>query len=173
MTDSAKDTATLRTIAGEAVAAYARPGSQLASFSARYPALTLANAYRVTAQANAKRVAKGETAVGRKVGFTNRQIWSEYGVHGPNWGYIYDSTLHHLCPPAASFRGAPEGGEPGMTAEIPVVSFAEPKIEPEIMFGLAKAPSPGMDDAALLACVAWIAHGFEIVQSIFPDWKFS
>jgi hypothetical protein len=46
-------------------------------------------------------------------------------------------------------------------------------IEPEIMFGFAAAPSPGMDDAALLSCVAWVAHGFEIVQSIFPDWKFS
>jgi 2-oxo-3-hexenedioate decarboxylase len=30
-----------------------------------------------------------------------------------------------------------------------------------------------MDDAALLSCIAWVAHGFEIVQSIFPDWKFS
>jgi 2-oxo-3-hexenedioate decarboxylase len=30
-----------------------------------------------------------------------------------------------------------------------------------------------MDDAALLSCVAWVAHGFEIVQSIFPDWKFA
>jgi len=25
----------------------------------------------------------------------------------------------------------------------------------------------------LLACVDWIAHGWEIVQSIFPGWKFS
>jgi 2-oxo-3-hexenedioate decarboxylase len=30
-----------------------------------------------------------------------------------------------------------------------------------------------MDNAALLSCVAWVAHGFEIVQSIYPDWKFS
>ena len=32
---------------------------------------------------------------------------------------------------------------------------------------------PGMDDATLLSCIAWVAHGFEIVQSIFPNWKFS
>jgi 2-oxo-3-hexenedioate decarboxylase len=30
-----------------------------------------------------------------------------------------------------------------------------------------------MDDAALLDCIAWVAHGFEIVQSIFPGWKFA
>jgi len=30
-----------------------------------------------------------------------------------------------------------------------------------------------MDDAALLTCIGWVAHGFEIVQSIFPRWKFT
>jgi 2-oxo-3-hexenedioate decarboxylase len=30
-----------------------------------------------------------------------------------------------------------------------------------------------MDDAALLSCIAWLAHGFEIAQSIFPGWKFA
>jgi hypothetical protein len=24
-----------------------------------------------------------------------------------------------------------------------------------------------------LACIDWVGHGFEIVQSIFPEWKFS
>jgi hypothetical protein len=28
-----------------------------------------------------------------------------------------------------------------------------------------------MDDAALLSCIAWLAHGFEIARSIFPGWK--
>jgi 2-keto-4-pentenoate hydratase len=154
-TDTTSVDALLRTIADAAVAAFARPGSQIPPFSARYPALTSANAYSVTAHAHAKRVANGEKPVGRKVGFTNRQIWTEYGVHGPNWGYMYDSTVRDLARP------------------LPVALFAEPKIEPEIMFGLAKAPAAGMDDAALLACVAWFGHGFEIVQSIFPNWKFS
>jgi 2-oxo-3-hexenedioate decarboxylase len=49
----------------------------------------------------------------------------------------------------------------------------EPRIEPEIAFGLARAPSPGMDEAALLGCVEWVAHGFEIVQSLFPGWRFA
>jgi 2-oxo-3-hexenedioate decarboxylase len=30
-----------------------------------------------------------------------------------------------------------------------------------------------MDETALLACIDWVAHGFELVQSIFPGWKFS
>ncbi len=33
---------------------------------------------------------------------------------------------------------------------------------------------PATDDAAaILRCVEWIAPGFEIVQSHFPDWKFT
>jgi 2-oxo-3-hexenedioate decarboxylase len=115
----------------------------------------LDDAYRITARANEMRVAKGYRPVGRKIGFTNRRIWDEYGVHAPVWGYVYDRTLHDLAAP------------------LPLAPYSDPKIEPEIMFGLAKAPSPGMDDAALLTCVAWVAHGYEMVQSIYPGWKFA
>jgi 2-oxo-3-hexenedioate decarboxylase len=51
--------------------------------------------------------------------------------------------------------------------------FLEPLIEPEIMFGLKAAPAPGMDEVALLDCIEWVSLGFEIVQSIFPRWKFA
>ena len=48
----------------------------------------------------------------------------------------------------------------------------QPRIEPEVVFGI-NAPVPVRDDpSAVLACVEWIAPGFEIVQSYFPDWKF-
>jgi 2-oxo-3-hexenedioate decarboxylase len=29
-----------------------------------------------------------------------------------------------------------------------------------------------MDERELIRCIDWIAHGFEIVQSIFPNWSF-
>jgi 2-oxo-3-hexenedioate decarboxylase len=149
------DAAALRDIAAEAEAAFSAGPRQAQPFTARYPYLTMADAYRITALANGMRVAKGYRPVGRKIGFTNRRIWDEYGVHAPVWGYVYDRTLH------------------GLAAPFPLAAFAEPKIEPEIMLGLSRAPSPGMNDAALLSCIAWVAHGFEIVQSIFPGWKFA
>jgi 2-keto-4-pentenoate hydratase len=35
------------------------------------------------------------------------------------------------------------------------------------------APPRGENDpAAILACIDWIAHGIEIVQSHYPGWKF-
>jgi 2-oxo-3-hexenedioate decarboxylase len=151
----ATDPATLRKMADEAFTAFNSGGRHVQSFSARYPGFTLDDAYRVTALANELRVANGYKPVGRKAGFTNRQMWKEYGVSAPNWGYVYDRTLHDLAVP------------------LPLAPYTEPKIEPEIMFGLASAPSPGMDDAALLSCIGWVAHGWELVQSIFPGWKFS
>ena len=49
----------------------------------------------------------------------------------------------------------------------------QPRIEPEVVFKL-KAPVPLTDDpSALLTSVEWIAPGFEIVQSVFPDWRFA
>lgn len=60
-------------------------------------------------------------------------------------------------------------------ATIPSLSlaaFAEPRIEPEIMFGLARAPARNMEDAAILGCIDWVALGYEIVHSIYPGWTF-
>jgi len=148
------DSATLGKIADEAFAALHGDARRVPPFSTRYPALSMGDAYRVTALSNHMRVAHHYKPVGRKIGFSNRRIWEEYGVHAPMWGYVYDRTMQDLAVP------------------LPLAPYAEPKIEPEIMLGFVAAPSPGMDDAALLSCIGWVAHGFEIVQSIFPGWKF-
>jgi hypothetical protein len=34
-------------------------------------------------------------------------------------------------------------------------------MEPEIIFKLALAPAPGMDETALLACIDWVGRGFQ------------
>jgi 2-oxo-3-hexenedioate decarboxylase len=84
-------------------------------------------------------------------------MWKTYGVQSPVWGYATSRTTHEL-------------------ADVQLLAlddFSEPRIEPEIMFGLGSTPTPTMNDRALLDCVEWIALGYEIVQSIFPGWKFS
>ena len=101
--------------------------------------------------------ASGAKVLGRKIGFTNRTIWAQYGVYAPIWGYVFDRTMHDLATVEA----------------LPLTPFSEPRIEPEIVFGLAAAPSAQMDETTLMLCIAWVALGFEIVQSIFPGWKFS
>src|SRR3954451_24720399 len=73
-------------IAAEALAAM-DDARQIAPFSARYPGLTLDDAYGISARLCALRFARGERVIGRKIGFTNRTIWAEYAVYAPMWGF--------------------------------------------------------------------------------------
>jgi 2-oxo-3-hexenedioate decarboxylase len=151
-----KEALELKAIAGDVVASLASH-RQLPTFSSRPGGLTLAQAYRVTPLLRDAFEARGETITGRKIGFTNREMWKVYGVQLPIWGYITDRTTHELA----------------TTQALRIKDFVEPRIEPEIMFGLKAAPLPGMSEAALLDCTEWVALGYEVVQSIFPGWKFA
>jgi 2-oxo-3-hexenedioate decarboxylase len=130
---------------------------QIPTFSARPGGLTLDQAYQVTSLLRAAFEARGEKIIGRKIGFTNREMWKVYGVQSPIWGYVTDHTTHELA-------------DKGV---MPVKYFMEPRIEPEIMFCLKAAPLPDMNEAALLDCIEWVSLGYEIVQSIFRGWKFA
>ncbi len=150
------DTRALQAIATEAFAALVNT-RQISPFSARPAGLSVEDAYRVTPLVRRMYEAEGAKAVGRKIGFTNRTIWAQYGVYAPIWGYVFDRSVHELA----------------AVETLPLKPFSEPRIEPEIVFGLGRPPSADMDETALSDCIAWVALGFEIVQSIFPGWKFA
>jgi len=129
--------------------------AQVAPFTARVPGFDVPTGYAVAARVDEQRRAAGDVPVGRKIGFTNASIWPVYDVHHPIWGTMYERTVT---------RGA--------KGRLSVSVFAEPMIEPEIAFGLRSTPAPGADPRELLRSIEWVAHGFEIVQSHFPGWKF-
>jgi 2-oxo-3-hexenedioate decarboxylase len=66
--------------------------------------------------------ARSEKLTGRKTGFTNRQMWTSYGVQASDLGYRTDRTSRELQTTPVQSVKAP----------------AEPRIEPEIMFGLVR-----------------------------------
>lgn len=115
-------------------------------------------AYRVAAEIMRRKVADGERMVGWKLGFTNRTIWDEYDVHAPMFGPMYHTTVHEV-----PFNETAPGSLRGLV---------EPRLEPEIVFRIATPPEPGMEGAALFNCVDGVALGFEIVNSIYPNWRF-
>ena len=132
-------------------------GRQVAPYTSRYPEFDLAEAYQVAARVCDLRRARGETPVGRKMGFTNSEVQRKYEIAGPIWNYMFDSTVRNLAEIGGSFS---------------LAGLAEPLIEPEIAFHIAREPNPDMGENELLGCVDWVAHGFEIVHSIFPRWAF-
>jgi 2-keto-4-pentenoate hydratase len=132
-------------------------GVLIALITARHPDFDATAAYQVGAELLRRRRARGERAIGRKICFTNRTIWPQYGVYTPIWAHVYDRTVTASDGPSGS---------------IVIGHLAQPRIEPEIVLHFRSAPPFTRDEAELLACVDWIAHGYEIVQSPFPDWKF-
>ncbi|MFN0182053.1 MAG: 2-keto-4-pentenoate hydratase [Gemmatimonadales bacterium] len=132
-------------------------GQQIEPLSARVLGFDKAAGYQVARLIHQARVREGASPVGRKIGFTNRDMWPVYGVSEPIWGYVYDTTVVHL----SGSRGTCRLGR-----------FAEPRIEPEIVLHFRSAPPASDDPAEILGCIDWIAHGIEIVQSHVRDWKF-
>jgi len=119
---------------------------------------TVEDGYAVADEARRLRIARGERPLGYKIGFTNRGIWARYGVFAPIWGPVWDTTVERVDSAETSVSLAP---------------FVAPRLEPEIMFGFARAPAAGMTLAQLAGCIAWVAHGFEIVHTRFADWRFA
>ena len=132
-------------------------GPQVPPITNGDPHFDVERGYEALAALHERRIAQGWRPVGRKIGFTNRTIWPRYGVFRPMWSMVWDRTVVHA---------------PGGAAVLDVAGLHEPRIEPEIVFGLATAPPAEGDARAMLDAVAWIAAGFEIVHSVFPGWKF-
>jgi 2-oxo-3-hexenedioate decarboxylase len=149
-------TANPEAIARAALAAF-DTRRQVEPFTSRFPDFDAGQAYAAAATIRRLRQARGEQPAGRKIGFTNRDLWTQYNVDRPIWGDMYAHSIGSLDP----------------SETISLASLCEPLIEPEIVLRLSRAPAPGMDEFALLACVEWAAHGFEIVHSIYPGWKFA
>ena len=127
---------------------------QIEPFSKRGLVLSLQEAYDV---AGIVRQKLGQTEIiGRKIGFTNRNIWNIYNVDQPIWGPITTNSISFF---ESNFL------------KIDLSQFCEPRIEPEIVVCLKQTPKDGSENPEIY--LDWIDPGFEIVDSIYPNWKFS
>ena len=134
--------------------------------SSRNIGFDLAAGYAVEAELVKRRRAMGRQTVGLKVAFANKATWRVLELNTLVWAHIYDDTVHR----ANSNR-----------ASLSLAKMVSPKIEPEIVFTM-KAPfdlaqgtpldAAATDAAAVLEAVESIALGFEIVDCVYPDWKF-
>src|SRR5688572_4866018 len=111
-------------LADELIALHEKPRT-VPPFSDQRPGLTAADGYEAAAALHRRRLAAGWKPVGRKIGFTNRTIWRRYGVYEPIWGTVYDRTVIDAR---------------NDTATLPLAGLVQPRIEPEICFGLKSPP---------------------------------
>jgi 2-oxo-3-hexenedioate decarboxylase len=144
-------------LAAEFLAAYDAAALMPLVSSRDEHAFSVADAFAVGDRIRALRLARGERPLGYKIGFTNRGIWPRYGVHEPIWGPVWNTTTQQLD---------------GVLADASLAGLSQPRLEPEIVFGFAATPRAGMNEHELTACLAWVAHGFEIVHTHFDGWRF-
>src|SRR4051812_40881857 len=126
--------------------------------SARHEDFDLNSGYAVEAEFSRLRRQSGRRTVGLKVGFANKAMWRVLKLETLLWAHMYDDTVHYA------------GGD---SAELQLPYDRSSRIEPEIIFRL-KEPigAAGLDAAAVLQNVDWLAMGFEIIDCPYPDWQF-
>jgi 2-keto-4-pentenoate hydratase len=123
--------------------------------------LSIEDSYDIAKSIANIRIAQGEKIIGRKIGFTNRKIWSKYGVNepisNPIWTPLFDETVRF----AENNRGIQS-----------LRGAVQPRLGPELVFKLGQTPKPDATMEELAECIEWMAHAFEIVTCPFPDWRF-
>jgi 2-oxopent-4-enoate/cis-2-oxohex-4-enoate hydratase len=121
---------------------------------ARYPDLTVDDAYAISLGFLAKRLADGERVVGKKIGVTSKAVQDMLGVHQPDFGFLTDWM------------------EVGEEIDIDAKAMIAPRAEAEIAFVLKDSLNgPGVTAADVMAATDYIAPCFEIVDSRIRDWK--
>ena len=121
---------------------------------------SLEDAHEVAQNIVTIRTAQGENPVGRKIGFSNSKLWNVYGkgsLSAPIWSTIYDSTVQYALDDIATYS---------------LTKSQQPRLEPQLVFKLARTPAPDATLEDISDCLEWIAHGFEVVTSPFRHWEF-
>jgi 2-oxopent-4-enoate/cis-2-oxohex-4-enoate hydratase len=120
----------------------------------REPDITIKDAYRIQQQMIARRLAAGETIVGKKIGVTSKAVQALVGVDRPDFGQL-------------TSRMAYEEGE-----DLPLGGLIQPKAEAEVAFRLKRdLKGPGITAIDVISATDYVSPCFEIVDSRITDWK--
>jgi len=144
-----------KTLAQELIDAYASR-TIVALPSSRDGGLDLDTAYAVEGAMAQARRSSGHQTAGWKVGYANRAMWPALRLETLVWAHIYDDTVRY-----ADWNDA----------KLSIASMLSPKIEPELVFKLARTPA-STDPTAVLEATEWYALGFEITDCVFPGRTF-
>jgi 2-keto-4-pentenoate hydratase len=143
---------------GDALLAAYDDASLVPRISSTTPSFANDDAYAVLRHIAGVRAAKGWKPAGRKIGFTNRTIWSGYGVEEPMWAHVWSNTV------VVADAG---------TCSLELEGLVQPRIEPEVVFKLRDDLGPTEHPEDLITAIEWLAPGFEIVHCHFADWAFT
>jgi 2-keto-4-pentenoate hydratase len=121
-----------------------------------YPGATMEDAYRIQQRTVQGWIERGDAVRGHKVGLASAAMQRQMGVDQPDYGHLAGAMFHLEHQP------------------IPMESFLQPRIEPEIAFVLGEElQGPGVTVADAVRAVDFVLPALEIVDSRIRDWKIS
>ncbi|MTE17481.1 2-keto-4-pentenoate hydratase [Nocardia aurantiaca] len=121
-----------------------------------WPDLDVAAAYGIQTAGVQQRLARGQRITGIKLGLTSRAKQRAMGVSTPLTGWLTDTMALSAEQP------------------LPVNRFIHPRVEPEIVFVMARRlAGPGVTAESALAAVAEVRAGVEVIDSRFRDFRFT
>ncbi|GAA1271239.1 fumarylacetoacetate hydrolase family protein [Sphaerisporangium rubeum] len=107
-------------------------------------------AYEVQRALIERRLARGESLIGVKMGFTSRAKMVQMGIDDVIWGRLTDAML--------------------IESKVDTAGLIHPRIEPEIAFLLDR---PVRTPADAVAAVGGIAVGYEVLDSRYEGFSFA
>jgi 2-keto-4-pentenoate hydratase len=122
--------------------------------TARYPGLSVADAYRIQQLNIARREAAGERVSGHKIGLTARAMQIKFNVDEPDYGHLLDTMRVRLG------------------AVLDMAELIDPQIEVEPAFLLGKPlAGPGVTLEDVMAATEYVCVCFEVIDSRIADWR--
>ena len=115
--------------------------------------LDLDDAYAIQRAGTELRLARGESVVGWKLGYTSLAMRAQMGIDHPNFGPLTDAML----------LAHDEAVSP---------SLIQPRVEPEIGLRLARPLTGEVSLEDVMAAVGEAFACLEVVDSVYPDYQF-
>ena len=123
-------------------------------FTARETDITLEDAYRIQSRFIERRLAAGESIIGKKIGVTGKPVQDFLGVFQPDFGQLTSHMLYQE------------------DDVIDLGQLIQPKAEAELAFVLkADLKGPGITAMDVIRATDYVVPCFEIVDSRITDWK--
>ena len=121
----------------------------------RYPDMDFEDAYDIQYAIRQRKLDRGHTLAGLKVGLTSRAKMKQMGVETPIYGFLAD------------YFDQPDG------ADIKTDELIHPKVEAELAF-VTKAPlkGPGCHVGNVLAATDFVIPAVEIIDSRYENFRF-
>ena len=120
----------------------------------REPDITIEDAYRIQQRFVARRLAAGETVVGKKIGATSKPVQDFLGVYQPDFGILTSGMVYQ------------EGDT------IDLGALIQPKAEAELAFVLKHdLKGPGITAMDVIRATDYVLPCFEIVDSRITNWQ--